>query len=95
MEEEPLYVVYKLRELRLRPGSLWAALSENPATYAKEQPGTHTISFVPRGILMLTVVRTAALLSQTVDVSPSCQAHSELREAFIARQSVPFLLAIL
>jgi hypothetical protein len=59
----------------------------------KEQPGTHTISFIPRRIL--TVVRTAALLSQTVDVSPSCQAHSGLREPFIARQSVPFLLTTL
>jgi hypothetical protein len=31
--------------------SLWAALSETPSKYAKEQPGTHTTSFVPCGTL--------------------------------------------
>jgi hypothetical protein len=50
-EEELLYVLHKLRELRLWPGSLWAALSETPSKYAKEQPGTHTISYVPHKIL--------------------------------------------
>jgi hypothetical protein len=72
-----------------------------PASYVADEkirgslpfPSMHTISFVPRGIL--TVVRTAALPSQAVDVSPSCQAHSGLREAFIARQSVPFQLTTL
>jgi hypothetical protein len=66
-EEELLYVLHKLRELRLWPGSLWAALSETPSKYAKEQPGTLVNSFVPRGIL--TDVHTAALPSQAVDTS--------------------------
>jgi hypothetical protein len=66
-EEELLYVLHKLRELRLWPGSLWAALSETPSKYAREQPGAHTISFVPHGIL--TDVCTATLTPQAVDTS--------------------------
>ncbi|KAI0300723.1 hypothetical protein B0F90DRAFT_1722805 [Multifurca ochricompacta] len=41
-EEELLYVLHKLRELRLWPGSLWAALSESPSKYATEQPAIDT-----------------------------------------------------
>lgn len=37
-EEELLYVLRKLLELRLWPGTLWAALSDNPTKYAAEQP---------------------------------------------------------
>ncbi|KAJ6632164.1 hypothetical protein B0H10DRAFT_1976381 [Mycena sp. CBHHK59/15] len=37
-EDELLYVLRKLLELRLWPGSLWAAVSEQPSTYAVEQP---------------------------------------------------------
>ncbi|KAJ7911535.1 hypothetical protein B0H13DRAFT_2009133, partial [Mycena leptocephala] len=37
-EDELLYVLRKLLELRLWPGSLWAALSEEPSSFAVEQP---------------------------------------------------------
>ncbi|KAJ7449990.1 hypothetical protein B0H11DRAFT_323334 [Mycena galericulata] len=37
-EDELLYVLRKLLELRLWPGSLWAALSEQPTAFAVEQP---------------------------------------------------------
>lgn len=37
-EDELLYVLRKLRELRLWPGSLWAALSDDPTKYCSEQP---------------------------------------------------------
>lgn len=37
-EDELLYVLRKLRELRLWQGSLWAALSDDPAKYCLEQP---------------------------------------------------------
>ncbi|KAJ7187153.1 hypothetical protein C8R46DRAFT_1172029 [Mycena filopes] len=37
-EDELLYVLRKLLELRLWPGSLWAALSEETTTFAVEQP---------------------------------------------------------
>ncbi|KAF8639344.1 hypothetical protein AX17_001563 [Amanita inopinata Kibby_2008] len=37
-EEELLYVLRKLLELRLWPGTLWAALSDSPTKYAVEQP---------------------------------------------------------
>ncbi|KAN0116466.1 hypothetical protein V8E52_005847 [Russula decolorans] len=50
-EEELLYVLHKLRELGLWPGSLWPAPSETLSKYAKEQPGTQTIFFVPRGLI--------------------------------------------
>ncbi|PCH34907.1 hypothetical protein WOLCODRAFT_27538 [Wolfiporia cocos MD-104 SS10] len=38
-EEELLYVLQKLLQLRLWPGTLWAALSESPSKYCMEQPG--------------------------------------------------------
>ncbi|KAI9435094.1 hypothetical protein H4582DRAFT_1817945 [Lactarius indigo] len=41
-EEELLYVLHKLLELRLWPGSLWAALSASPSKYASEQPPVDT-----------------------------------------------------
>ncbi|KIL71464.1 hypothetical protein M378DRAFT_65148 [Amanita muscaria Koide BX008] len=37
-EEELLYVLRKLSELRLWPGSLWAALSDDPTKYAAGPP---------------------------------------------------------
>ncbi|KAF9074107.1 hypothetical protein BDP27DRAFT_1399717 [Rhodocollybia butyracea] len=37
-EDELLYVLRKLRELRLWPGSLWAALSSDPTKHCLEQP---------------------------------------------------------
>ncbi|KAF7333497.1 Protein MON2 [Mycena venus] len=37
-EDELLYVLRKLLELRLWPGSLWAAMSEEPSSFAVEQP---------------------------------------------------------
>ncbi|KAF8260132.1 hypothetical protein EI94DRAFT_1749458 [Lactarius quietus] len=41
-EEELLYVLHKLQELRVWPGSLWAALSKTPSEYANEQPPVDT-----------------------------------------------------
>ncbi|GLB42717.1 putative C-terminal region of Mon2 protein [Lyophyllum shimeji] len=41
-EHELLYVLRKLLELKLWPGSLWAALSETPTQYAVEQPTIDT-----------------------------------------------------
>ncbi|KAH9013194.1 hypothetical protein EDB84DRAFT_1533406 [Lactarius hengduanensis] len=41
-EEELLYVLHKLLELRLWPGSLWAALSTAPSKYATDQPAVDT-----------------------------------------------------
>lgn len=38
VEEELLYVLRKLLELRLWPGTLWAALSSNPTQNAIRQP---------------------------------------------------------
>ncbi|KDR71626.1 hypothetical protein GALMADRAFT_254004 [Galerina marginata CBS 339.88] len=37
-EDELLYVLTKIRDLRLWPGSLWAALSENPTEHCISQP---------------------------------------------------------
>ncbi|KAF5319150.1 hypothetical protein D9619_008506 [Psilocybe cf. subviscida] len=41
-EEELLYVLRKVLDLRLWPGSLWAALSDNPTKYCVAQPGLET-----------------------------------------------------
>jgi len=41
-EDELLYVLHKLLELRLWPGSMWAALSENPTKSCVEQPAIDT-----------------------------------------------------
>jgi hypothetical protein len=38
-EEELLYVLRKLLELRLWPGTFWAALSDRPSEYCLQQPG--------------------------------------------------------
>jgi len=38
-------VLHKLLELRLWPGSLWAALSTAPSKYATEQPRAHHFPF--------------------------------------------------
>jgi len=38
-EEELLYVLRKLLELRLWPGTFWAAMSDSPSEYYLEQPG--------------------------------------------------------
>lgn len=37
-EHELLYVLRKLLELKLWPGSLWAGISDDPSKYAIEQP---------------------------------------------------------
>ncbi|PFH47539.1 hypothetical protein AMATHDRAFT_151886 [Amanita thiersii Skay4041] len=39
-EEELLYTLRKLLELRLWPGSLWAALSDSPTRYSVDQPSS-------------------------------------------------------
>ncbi|KAG6852839.1 hypothetical protein C0991_008678, partial [Blastosporella zonata] len=41
-EQELLYVLRKLLELKLWPGSLWAGLSDNPSQHAVEQPEIDT-----------------------------------------------------
>lgn len=38
-DDELLYVLQKLLNKRVWPGSLWAALSDDPTKYAVEQPG--------------------------------------------------------
>jgi hypothetical protein len=40
-EDELLYVLRKLLELRLWAGSMWAALSDDPTKSCVEQPGEH------------------------------------------------------
>jgi len=57
-EEELLYILHKLRGLRLWPGSLWAALSETPSKYAKEQPAVDT-SLPPAGLIADSVKRSS------------------------------------
>ncbi|KAG8863454.1 hypothetical protein FRB96_008194 [Tulasnella sp. 330] len=39
-EEELIYVLRKMLELQLWPGSLWAAFSSSPTVHAKQQPGS-------------------------------------------------------
>ncbi|KAJ3975915.1 hypothetical protein EV361DRAFT_886314 [Lentinula raphanica] len=41
-EDELLYVLRKLKELRLFPASLWAAFSNNPTKYSLEQPSSNS-----------------------------------------------------
>ncbi|KAF9559372.1 hypothetical protein CPC08DRAFT_666543 [Agrocybe pediades] len=47
-EEEVLYALRKLLELRLWPGSLWAALSDNPTEYCVKQPAFGTDLPLPK-----------------------------------------------
>jgi len=55
-EEELVYILHKLRELRLWQGSLWAALSETPSKYATEQPAIDT-SLSPSELIVDSVKR--------------------------------------
>lgn len=43
-EEELLYILRGLLQLRLWPGTLWAALSDSPTTYSSDQPSKLTYS---------------------------------------------------
>jgi len=38
-----LYVLKKLKSMRVWPGTLWAALSNDPSKYVNEQPGASLI----------------------------------------------------
>ena len=42
-EDELLYMLQKLLELRLWPGALWATFSDSPTRYSIEQPCTSSI----------------------------------------------------
>ncbi|KAJ6525079.1 hypothetical protein DFH09DRAFT_1250788 [Mycena vulgaris] len=57
-EDELLYVLRKLLELRLWPGSLWAALSEQPSAFAMEQPAIDT-SLIPSLLIADAVKRSS------------------------------------
>ncbi|KAH9847754.1 hypothetical protein C2E23DRAFT_740985 [Lenzites betulinus] len=54
-EEELLYVLRKLLALKLWPGTLWAALSDSPSTYAVEQP--HVDQSLPPSELIADAVK--------------------------------------
>ena len=43
-EDELLYILRKLLELRLWPGTLWAAMSDAPSTHCVQQPGESSCS---------------------------------------------------
>jgi len=57
-EEELLYVLRKLLNLRLWPGTLWAALSPSPSQYAVQQPLIET-SLDPKGLITDAVRRSS------------------------------------
>ncbi|KAF9236570.1 hypothetical protein BU15DRAFT_76892 [Melanogaster broomeanus] len=46
-EDELLYVLRKLLDLRLWPGTLWAALSDSPSRYCSSQPELSNPSLAP------------------------------------------------
>ncbi|KAH7907589.1 hypothetical protein BJ138DRAFT_1137471 [Hygrophoropsis aurantiaca] len=54
-EEELLYVLRKLLELRLWTGTLWAALSDSPSKYSSSQPAVDPL--LPPSALIADVVR--------------------------------------
>ena len=69
----------KLLELRLWPGSLWAALSTTPSKYATEQPRTYPVFpfFVSGLILLPLAVDTSLPASEIIadSVRRSSRAH--------------------
>lgn len=53
-EDELLYVLRKILELRLWPGTLWAALSDAPSSHCVEQPGE--CSMIPIAVHTLNIL---------------------------------------
>lgn len=51
-EDELLYVLRKLGELRLWSGSLWAALAEDPSAYCVTQPRECFSLFIIESLLL-------------------------------------------
>jgi hypothetical protein len=85
-EEELLYVLHKLQELRLWQGSLWAALSETPSKYATEQPGC--VEFLQ--VFFPSFTDFGAYPSHQ-RITPTVRAHRRRGEALISRTLVPLL----
>lgn len=86
-EDELLYVLRKLLELRLWSGSLWAALSEQPTAFAVEQPRKQ----LPFSLHILLI---PGMLSHRHLAEPVV-AYSGRSEAIICRSSIPFLSSAL
>jgi len=57
-EEELLYILRKLLNLQLWPGTLWAALSSSPSQHAVQQPPIET-SLDPKGLITDAVRRSS------------------------------------
>lgn len=81
-EDELLYVLRKLLELRLWPGSLWAAMSEEPSSFAVEQPGKQIVDLQNNGIDKYSSYRRV-----TEPITP----YSRCGEAVIDRSFIPLL----
>jgi len=52
-ENELLYVLKKLKSMRVWPGTLWAALSNDPSKYVNEQPGASLIPSEKKKLMMV------------------------------------------
>ncbi|TFY71218.1 hypothetical protein EVG20_g1792 [Dentipellis fragilis] len=60
-EEELVYILHKLQELKLWPGSLWAALSDDPSKYSLQQSSATAIDplLPPQELIADTVKRSS------------------------------------
>ncbi|KAK1219528.1 Endocytosis and vacuole integrity protein [Marasmius sp. AFHP31] len=58
-EDELIYVLRKLLELRLWPGSHWAAISENPTSFCVEQPPIDPNVSTPKELISDSVKRSS------------------------------------
>ncbi|EAU83566.2 hypothetical protein CC1G_07939 [Coprinopsis cinerea okayama7 len=59
-EEELLYVLRKLHSLRLWPGSLWAAVSDDPTKYSSSQPSASELELsAPKDLIADSVKRSS------------------------------------
>ncbi|KAJ3718582.1 hypothetical protein DFJ43DRAFT_1159494 [Lentinula guzmanii] len=65
-EDELLYVLRKLQELRLWSGSLWAALSDNPTKYSLEQPPLTSLTTDAELATPVSSLSSKALISDAV-----------------------------
>ncbi|OJA16091.1 hypothetical protein AZE42_05645 [Rhizopogon vesiculosus] len=78
-EDELLYVLRKLLELRLWPGTLWAALSESPSKFSSSQPPVDDTLSPPA--LIADVVRRSSVAHLFYVYSVLCEIASIPRKA--------------
>ncbi|KAH7925996.1 hypothetical protein BV22DRAFT_1111998 [Leucogyrophana mollusca] len=82
-EDELLYVLRKLLDLRLWPGTLWAALSDSPSKHSSSQPGEYPRSNLLTGSNSL-ISSTFIYIAVDPSLPPSALVADVVRRSSVA-----------